>query len=189
MSLQFKVDISAIREQIGQTLEQTALIKLPEFNRVEFPDAWRVHTRINHTYDGYFVTGQAEGSFTATCDRCLEPYTDSLIVEFNEVFASNKDLSKDYEVVGENEDIHYFSGDEIDLTETLRDSVLLALPMKNLCAMECKGLCAQCGVNLNNTTCNCENVYPDPRLAKLGELFNLTANEDKGGGSDGQPKE
>lgn len=214
MPLEFKIDISPIKEQVGQSLQQTTEVKLPDYSGVKFPDAWAIQTRISHTYDGYYVTGQAEGPFTARCDRCLEPYTGHLTAEFSQIFASHQDLSKDNTLIldkassknnrargdltaedpAEDERIQYFSGDELDLGETLWDSVVLSLPMKYLCAEDCKGLCAQCGANLNITTCDCENNYPDPRLAKLGELFNLAVgkdlavNKDEGGGSDGQPK-
>ncbi|HEY8345095.1 MAG TPA: DUF177 domain-containing protein [Bacillota bacterium] len=214
MPFEFKINIAPIKEQVGQTLQQTTELKLPDYSGVKFPDPWVIHTRINHTYDGYYVTGQAEGLFTTCCDRCLEPYTSRLTAEFSQIFASQQDLSKDnalasYKVSSKNqrandgltakepvedEKIQYFSGDVLDLAETLWDSVVLSLPMKYLCAEECKGLCAQCGANLNITTCKCESNYLDPRLAKLGELFNLAAdrglavNKDEGGGSDGQPK-
>ena len=49
----------------------------------------------------------------------------------------------------------------------MREQFYLALPMKPLCREDCKGLCAQCGTNLNTGTCDCAPVWEDPRLAAL----------------------
>jgi len=52
----------------------------------------------------------------------------------------------------------------------LAEQVLLALPMKAICRSDCRGLCPQCGVNLNNEECRCESHAADPRTAPLARL-------------------
>ncbi len=64
----------------------------------------------------------------------------------------------------------YYRDDQIDLNELMREQFYLALPMKPLCREDCKGLCAQCGTNLNTGTCDCAPVWEDPRLAALKAL-------------------
>ena len=59
----------------------------------------------------------------------------------------------------------------LDLTEALREQILLALPMQPLCRADCQGLCVQCGKNLNEGTCDCVQDTIDPRLVKLKELL------------------
>ena len=49
-------------------------------------------------------------------------------------------------------------------------SVLLALPMKVICQSDCRGLCANCGANLNHEECRCETHATDPRMAPLARL-------------------
>jgi len=61
----------------------------------------------------------------------------------------------------------YYSDDQIDLGELMREQFYLALPMKPLCRDDCRGLCPQCGTNLNAGTCDCSPVWEDPRLAAL----------------------
>jgi uncharacterized protein len=49
--------------------------------------------------------------------------------------------------------------------------MIVALPMQFVCRTDCRGLCPQCGQNLNETTCNCQAPSIDPRLAVLGKLL------------------
>ncbi len=64
----------------------------------------------------------------------------------------------------------YYDGEELDITEDIRDMVILSLPMKPLCSDTCKGLCPKCGTNLNEEKCNCVLEEIDPRLEKLREF-------------------
>ena len=59
--------------------------------------------------------------------------------------------------------------DEIDLGQLMREQFYLSLPMKPLCREDCQGLCGQCGIDLNDDTCECPAPV-DPRWAKLTEL-------------------
>ena len=68
----------------------------------------------------------------------------------------------------EEEDLEtsYYRDDQIDLNELLREQFYLALPMKPLCQDGCRGLCPQCGTNLNQGACDCAPEWKDPRLAR-----------------------
>ena len=64
----------------------------------------------------------------------------------------------------------FYENDEIDLGQLMSEQLYLSLPMKPLCADDCKGLCSQCGTNLNRSTCTCNPHWEDPRLAALKAL-------------------
>jgi uncharacterized protein len=64
----------------------------------------------------------------------------------------------------------YYENDEIDLEQLIRERVHLSLPMKPLCDQDCRGLCPQCGTNLNRGTCDCRRDWEDPRLEALKAL-------------------
>jgi uncharacterized protein len=66
----------------------------------------------------------------------------------------------------------YYRDDQIDLDELLREQFYLALPMKPLCLEECRGLCPQCGTNLNAGACACDTAWRDPRLEALRDIKN-----------------
>jgi uncharacterized protein len=67
-------------------------------------------------------------------------------------------------------EIAFYEGDGVELEDILREQVLLAVPIKTVCREECKGLCPQCGKNLNTGECQCEPVAGDPRWDALKGL-------------------
>ena len=52
--------------------------------------------------------------------------------------------------------------------------ILVNWPMKTLCTEACKGICKKCGTNLNHSSCTCDTVELDPRMAKIRDIFNNT---------------
>ena len=63
-----------------------------------------------------------------------------------------------------------FSDDLIDLKQAVRDNILLSMPMRILCSLECPGLCPDCGRSLKEGPCQCSSKDIDPRLAVLEQL-------------------
>lgn len=103
------------------------------------------------------------------CDRCLKE-VEVTITDSGRVIFSN-----DEELLALTEDeVHPLERDarEVDITEDLRDMLLLAIPSKILCAETCKGLCPHCGVDLNTETCLCGVRPIDPRWQVLQKLIN-----------------
>ena len=99
------------------------------------------------------------------CDRCLAPCEEAQEHSFSEEFRREGEG-------GENEDeVNVFSGDAIDLSDLVRDTILAAQPLSKLCKPDCRGLCAVCGANLNEGDCGCDRDVPDPRLAALRDLW------------------
>jgi uncharacterized protein len=86
------------------------------------------------------VTGSAKLSVTAECGCCLEPFPMELSV---------KDVCHLYPNA---------EGQEIDITEDIREDLLLALPIVFKCSEKCKGICAGCGANLNTEKCSCKKT-------------------------------
>lgn len=97
------------------------------------------------------------------CDRCTKPVPTSLSIEVEEKFSSDPI---------DEEEIHMVSGNEIDLKPIFVNVILLNMPMKVVCSEECKGICLQCGQNLNNGACGCKEEELDPRFSVLRTLFN-----------------
>lgn len=98
------------------------------------------------------------------CDRCLEKYTVCTKIPFMEEFRETNERN-------ESDEINTYQGDEINIGELLRESVILARPLKTVCSEDCQGLCPKCGANLNISTCACEKGVIDPRLAALQQLL------------------
>jgi len=119
----------------------------------------------------------------APCKRCLVDVALDLPVSFTlnlvpeSLVRSDEPEDEEPEDRGQGEmagsfgledaDEEVFDGKTIDLDPIVREQVLLALPMNAVCREDCKGLCAQCGQNLNEKQCGCEQKVIDPRLAPL----------------------
>jgi uncharacterized protein len=67
-------------------------------------------------------------------------------------------------------EISYYKGEGLLLEDALREQVLLALPLKVICRENCKGLCPQCGKNLNTEQCSCAETMEDPRWSALKDI-------------------
>jgi len=97
--------------------------------------------------DIFLLEGTIRFAYAAFCDRCLEPLEKAIRVDYREEFVHVEDP--------EFPDRYLFTGQTLDLTPMARDLVLLNIPLQNLCKPDCKGLCPVCGVNRNETPCNC----------------------------------
>ncbi len=119
------------------------------------------------------------------CHRCLATARIELPVDFYaRVLARGERLPEDED---EGEDIIPRSkdGKTVDVAPRVREDLILALPTKVLCSSDCRGLCPQCGQDLNLGTCDCPTEEVDPRLAELEKLKAQLSGTDKGTGSDG----
>jgi uncharacterized protein len=105
----------------------------------------------------------AQGSFI--CDRCTAPFTLRLTPEYRMVYVSNE---TDAESLDPSEvQVIPIGLSVIDLTDDVRQTVLLSVPLKLLCRQDCKGLCPDCGIDLNTGTCDCTSEPADSRWEQL----------------------
>ncbi len=102
------------------------------------------------------------------CDRCLSEFEMMLEEVGRVMFSDDPDL-----VQSSDEEIRTFDPEarEVDITDDVRDLLLLSIPAKLLCRKDCKGLCAGCGVNLNEESCRCAPQAVDPRWQALQQLL------------------
>ena len=122
--------------------------------------------------DRFRLVGTAKTELELVCSRCLEPFRLPVDAAFDIRYLPASEASHEPEREVEEEDLgtSYYTDDQIDLNELLREQFYLALPMKPLHSEDCKGLCPQCGTNLNTGACACESGWEDPRLAGLKAL-------------------
>lgn len=98
------------------------------------------------------------------CARCLKEFEGPTETVIDERY---------YPATAENlpEDAQIYQFDIVDISEALREGLLLAEPVKVLCKADCKGLCPKCGADLNVEECRCDKRSIDPRLAALEALL------------------
>ena len=119
---------------------------------------------------GYItLTAEASMSYRTHCARCLAEVEDTVRFLCEKTVADEKGLLRLENT--ENDDYVQIKGGKLDLDAPICDEILLGFPMRMLCADDCKGLCAGCGVDLNREACRCTKKEVDPRLAKLAALL------------------
>ena len=121
------------------------------------------------------VQGAIRTWVETSCARCLEPVQHDLDRSFDLLYrplgtdAGHEELS----ITDVEAEIGYYEGDGLPLEDVLREQVLLAVPLKAVCREDCRGLCPQCGKNLNQEpACSCNQAMEDPRWAALKEIRN-----------------
>ncbi|MCP4684838.1 MAG: DUF177 domain-containing protein [bacterium] len=116
---------------------------------------------------------QAEVTVTATgeCARCLTQYQAELVGKTNFIICSDTGETRQ-RALEDNEEYVFFKGTDlrVDITEPVRQTAILSLSLKPLCDEDCRGLCAQCGQNLNERSCDCVKESTDPRWEGLRDL-------------------
>ncbi|MGW7534277.1 YceD family protein [Amycolatopsis sp. NPDC054798] len=130
--------------------------------------------------EGVLVTGTASAVATGECSRCLDPVTEDLEVELTELFAYPGSATEE---TTDEDEIPRLVDDRIDLEPTVRDAVVLALPLAPLCREDCPGLCIECGVKWADLEPGHGHEKIDPRWAALVERFDENAGEKPAHGS------
>jgi uncharacterized protein len=120
------------------------------------------------------VVGHVRALLTIPCARCLAPTGIELDEPFTAVQApasSQSELGEEVQLTGYELDVDYFEGDEIDLDELVEEQALLMLPEAETCRDDCRGICAGCGRNLNETECVCAPGHSDHPFAAMKALL------------------
>ena len=121
---------------------------------------------VESVVDGMLVRGVLAVDMAMSCARCLTDLEEHVTTDVVELFTdpaaaeSADDVEVGYEIVD----------GALNLDTLIRDALVPAVPYTPLCDADCKGLCAQCGANHNDTDCDCVDVKTDARWAALEGL-------------------
>ena len=162
-----KLDLKRIAHEPGAVLPFDYELDLTwlEWNDTR-PITQPVHVegRVRNMAGAMILNVVMDATLSLICDRCARPFDREKSVEYETLLAT--ELAN-----GESDDIVLLDRDgQLELDELLGDVFILDLDTKNLCSEDCEGLCAGCGVNLNEEPCRCKREV-DPRLAKLAQLL------------------
>ena len=113
--------------------------------------------------EGVLVTGTVAGPLRVECRRCLTQTEGAYSVPVEELFVTAS--------VGADDEAYPVEGEQIDLEPMVRDAVVLGLPLNPLCRPDCKGLCPQCGQDLNAADCGHRPDATDARWEPLRRLL------------------
>lgn len=170
------VDLSALRQNPGRqfqtSLEANTLEGLDQALRLVGPV--KVDVELVGGERRVEMKAHIQAQIDTVCDLCLSPVSYPLDFDITETLMSNHDVDvlSDHgddreKLESENwiyDDVH------LDLNYLVLNAILTQLPLRHLCREDCKGLCPQCGANLNDGPCGCENNEIDPRWAILAQI-------------------
>ncbi len=131
-----------------------------------------VDLQIQRPGEEFYCRGTVTAVVELECARCLAVFEARLTNDIDFFVGPERLQEDDDSVVEDDEDHAWLQGDSLqaDIGEIVRQAVILAVDLKPLCDERCRGLCAQCGCNLNERVCDCRIERIDPRWEALKKL-------------------
>jgi uncharacterized protein len=125
-----------------------------EFSNAQIHGAVRLE---KHGRD-ILVRGHLQGHLQLTCSRCVENYDAPVDADFDLLLVPGPGPAggEAEELSAPDLDLDYYSGETLGLETVIREQIILMLPLKPLCAEDCKGICPRCGAVLNREQCTCK---------------------------------
>ncbi len=169
------LDLSRMRE----AHERIERVIPPEAFASGEDEAYRVASPVHLAFDvhkdgqQFHLVGRVQSVLDLACGRCLEDFGFPIDASFDVLYLPHAQNTGEGEMEVEDDDLTtaYYRDDQIDLAQLVREQFYLAIPMKPLCREDCRGLCPECGTNLNTGSCNCVREWVDPRLEGLKSLL------------------
>jgi uncharacterized protein len=120
----------------------------------------------------YTMFGSMNTLVETACNRCGKLISIALDQHFEYVLRVEEEpvYSDDYQCSDEECDTLFLTEASLDSNEILREQILLAVPLRQLCDYSCKGLCKKCGINLNDNKCQCGEINENSPFAILKTL-------------------
>ena len=160
------------REHFERTFQPSLFDPQDEVYRVASPVELSID--VEKAEPGVFrVQGRATTRLMLECGRCLDAMEVPVDARFELRYVPQEQNrgEDEREIVEDDLTTAFYREGALDVVDMLREQFQLALPMKPLCAESCRGLCPECGANLNRATCGCEPKWVDPRLEPLKALL------------------
>lgn len=130
-------------------------------------------------YENIRVSGRVTAPLALSCSRCLADYSSFIDTSFTIFFRKEAPVTasgEDELELGEMDVLSStYAGDEIDLTHEIEEQVAMEIPLKPLCSDSCKGLCHECGIDLNTSSCSCSKESVSLAFSALKD-FKITRN-------------
>lgn len=155
-----------IRDWLESVVTVNEIFEKEPHNTAKVLEPFSIHMELTSIGDDIEVFGNFSAEISFSCDRCLCDSSFKLKENFHYILMPKKHSEEEITEEEEETELSYFEGDEIDLTELAIEQLMLSIPYKLLCNVNCKGICAKCGANLNEEVCKCTSVSSDNIFSK-----------------------
>ena len=162
-----KVDVSSILKETGGRLEINGEVKLPDtdfLGEYRFPEPIKVRGSVSDNGKSLVLRADAEGVMITNCARCMKEITVPVSFYIDENLAREDSGIDDADVI-------LFRDTEIEIDDIVYNNFLMNVEGKYLCKEDCKGLCPECGKDLNEGECDCSKENIDPRWSALLDIM------------------
>lgn len=162
------IDISSVLGKKGGQMNFSLCENIE--NKADYPNITafdgpvEIKGTVTNTAGSLSVEADGFANIVLPCDRCGKEVKTEVDFFLEEVYVASGNASEEDES---------YSGNTITLDGAVKKSILSSLPMKVLCSEDCKGLCPQCGKDLNTGECGCKTDYINPRFESLRSLFKV----------------
>jgi len=153
-----QIDLADLyKAPFGSKIETDIKIKSAKFDQeVELYVPLIGKVKIVRLEDGLLANFSINATLKLLCFRCASDFIKKVRLDFNQkyIFTDTKEKA----IIDKALEEDFFIGfdEKFDLWPAIRQEILLSLPMKILCKESCKGLCQNCGQNLNQKKCKCK---------------------------------
>jgi uncharacterized protein len=169
-----------VRVNVGDLLADRHAVRVLPFREwlqplgeeVTSPEPVEGELMLSGTGRSVCLSGRVRTVVELVCGACLGAYRQPLEVQIAEEFgrdvAPAGDASGGEQALSPDDFMAPLeAGDILDVTEVVRQHLVMALPLAPRCRETCRGLCPRCGTNLNTGACSCDRQETDPRLEPL----------------------
>ncbi len=156
-----QIDVSKLlQSKVGDTSSYKLSEKVENFDKeIKLISPISGEVKLLRTDEGILAQGNIETTLELKCSRCLEMFKKKIKIDFEQEYVPSWEKNSDE--IREEERQEGFIIDEsnkIDILETVRQDILINMPMELVCKSSCRSLCDQCGQNLNIKKCKCKKV-------------------------------
>lgn len=148
------------------------LLQMEQAGECRFTALVRAEVSAIWEYDHVRATGSVTSAVQLSCSRCLAEYELPLSTNFTIFYTKSAGGELDEEVELSDEELISVSydGEEINLDFEIAEQVMMEVPFKPLCSESCRGLCPQCGTDLNEGECGCDRGGINLKMSALKEI-------------------
>lgn len=160
-----QVDLNGIQEGTHPLVLEGRGATLPLDSSERLLRGYRFEGSIERLGEDYRVRGSLTGTLESVCDRCLSRFDREIVAEAMAFVTMG--AVEEGERTPEGLVVLAPGSTVLDLSDAFREAALLAIPMKNVCRDDCRGICPTCGKNRNEEPCTCATSASDPRWDAL----------------------